>query len=67
MKSGLFKGSYIMYFGDSNVWLAHSKDLLHWEYEKEPVLTPRGHLVEPGPLYPPVRGYSSYTTRPSGG
>ena len=52
MKSGPFKGRYIMYFGDSNVWLAHSEDLLHWEYEAKPVLTPRGHLVEPGP--PPV-------------
>ncbi|WP_457742353.1 glycoside hydrolase family 130 protein [Thermococcus sp.] len=52
MKSGLFKGCYIMYFGDSNVWLAYSKNLLYWEYEKEPVLRPRGHLVEPGP--PPV-------------
>ncbi|WP_052696219.1 glycoside hydrolase family 130 protein [Palaeococcus ferrophilus] len=49
MKSGPFKGRYIMYFGDSNVWLAHSKDLLHWEYEEQPVLTPRGYLVEPGP------------------
>ncbi len=52
MKSGPFKGRYIMYLGDSNVWLAHSKDLLHWEYEPEPVLKPRGHLVEPGP--PPI-------------
>ena len=52
MRSGPFKGRYIMYFGDSNVWLAHSKDLLHWEYEARPVLKPRGHLVEPGP--PPV-------------
>ncbi|ASJ07914.1 glycosidase [Thermococcus siculi] len=52
MKSGPFKGRYIMYFGDSNIWLAYSKDLLHWEYEAEPVLTPRGYLVEPGP--PPL-------------
>ncbi len=52
MRSGPFKGRYIMYFGDSNVWLAHSKDLLHWEYEARAVLKPRGHLVEPGP--PPV-------------
>ncbi|WP_258083854.1 glycoside hydrolase family 130 protein [Thermococcus thermotolerans] len=49
MKSGPFKGHYIMYFGDSNIWIAYSKDLLHWEYEREPVLRPRGHLVEPGP------------------
>ena len=52
MKFRPFKGHYIMYFGDSNVWLAYSKDLLHWEYEREPVLRPRGHLVEPGP--PPI-------------
>ncbi|NJE05013.1 glycosidase [Thermococcus sp. M36] len=49
MESGPFRGHYIMYFGDSNVWLAYSKDLIHWEYEPEPVLTPRGYLVEPGP------------------
>ncbi|WP_240924336.1 glycoside hydrolase family 130 protein [Thermococcus sp. 21S7] len=49
MKSGPFGGHYIMYFGDSNIWLAYSRDLLHWEYEKEPVLRPRGHLAEPGP------------------
>lgn len=54
MKEGEFKGEYIMYFGDSNIWLAHSKDLLHWEYVEEPVLKPReGYfdsiLVEPGP------------------
>jgi len=49
MKFGPFKGHYIMYFGDSNIWLAYSKDLLHWEYEREPVLRPRGYLVEPGP------------------
>nr|WP_048056577.1 glycoside hydrolase family 130 protein [Thermococcus sp. 4557] len=52
MKSGPFEGYYIMYFGDSNVWLAYSKDLIHWEYEREPVLRPRGYLVEPGP--PPI-------------
>lgn len=38
-----------MYFGDSSVWLAYSKDLLHWEYDPKPVIGPRGYLVEPGP------------------
>lgn len=54
MPGGEFKGEYIMYFGDSNIWLAHSKDLIHWEYVEEPVLRPRkgkfdSILVEPGP------------------
>ncbi len=49
MKSGPFRGRYVMYFGDSNIWLAHSRDALYWDYEPEPVLRPRGHLVEPGP------------------
>lgn len=54
MKKGEFKGEYVMYFGDSNIWLAHSKDLIHWEYVEEPVLRPRkgsfdSILVEPGP------------------
>ncbi len=49
LKTGPFRGYYVMYFGDSNVWFAYSKDLLNWEYKKDPVLKPRGYLVEPGP------------------
>lgn len=54
LKIGEFKGKYIMYFGDSNIWLAYSDDLINWEYIEEPVLTPRKNkfdnmLVEPGP------------------
>ena len=50
-------GRYVMYFGDTNIWMATSEDLLHWEVRAEPVLTPREDafdsvLVEPGP--PPV-------------
>jgi len=50
-------GRYIMYFGDTNMWMATSEDLLHWEVCPEPVLAPRkgafdSVLVEPGP--PPV-------------
>ena len=50
-------GKYVMYFGEGNISLAYSDDLLHWDIKKEPVLTPReGHfdskLVEPGP--PPI-------------
>jgi predicted GH43/DUF377 family glycosyl hydrolase len=52
-------GRYWMYFGDTNIWLANSKDLIHWKCDKEKdvVLRPREgyfdeRLVEPGP--PPV-------------
>ncbi|MCA6213168.1 glycosidase [Thermococcus bergensis] len=54
LEKGNFKGNYLMYFGDSNIWMAVSKDLVNWEYMKEPVLSPRERyfdnvLVEPGP------------------
>lgn len=47
-------GKWWMYYGDTNIWAAHSEDLLHWEAIKEPVLKPRdgyfdSRLVEPGP------------------
>ncbi|GAB4580334.1 MAG: glycoside hydrolase family 130 protein [Anaerolineales bacterium] len=47
-------GKYWMYFGDSNIWVAHSTDLIHWTAIEEPVIRPRpGHfdhtLAEPGP------------------
>lgn len=47
-------GEYLMYFGDAKVFLARSKDLVHWQADPEPVLEPRpgyfdGNLVEPGP------------------
>ncbi|WP_026961436.1 glycoside hydrolase family 130 protein [Alicyclobacillus herbarius] len=49
-------GRYVMYFGDTNIWVAYSEDLLSWIPEKEPVLRPSVHphafdsaLVEPGP------------------
>ncbi len=50
-------GEYLMYFGDTHLWLARSTDLLHWEMDPEPVLSPReglfdSRLVEPGP--PPL-------------
>jgi predicted GH43/DUF377 family glycosyl hydrolase len=46
-----------MYFGDTNIWAAHSTDLRHWEVVEPPVLRPRpgmfdSRLVEPGP--PPL-------------
>ncbi len=51
------RGTYWMYFGDTDIRAAHSTDLLHWTVVEEPVLSPRpGHfdarLVEPGP--PPL-------------
>ncbi len=57
IKSGPWAGKYIMYFGESNLWLGYSDDLIHWKYVKEPVLRPRegkfdSLLVEPGP--PPI-------------
>jgi len=50
-------GKYWLYFGDSNIWVAHSTDMINWEVIEEPVMRPRkGYfdegLVEPGP--PPV-------------
>jgi len=48
---------YVMYFGDSSIWIAYSDDLLHWKVAPEPVMRPRsGHFdsrgIEPGP--PPI-------------
>ena len=48
------EGRYWMYFGDTNIWAAHSDDLLTWTVVDEPVLRPRAdhfdaRLVEPGP------------------
>ncbi len=45
---------YWMYFGDTNIWAAHSTDLIQWTVVEEPVLRPRpgyfdSRLVEPGP------------------
>ncbi|MFA4669434.1 glycoside hydrolase family 130 protein [Pyrococcus kukulkanii] len=46
-------GRYIMYFGDSNIWIAYSKDGKTWEYSGKPILRPGNLLlVEPGP--PPL-------------
>ncbi|NGP76358.1 family 43 glycosylhydrolase [Balneolaceae bacterium YR4-1] len=43
-----------MYYGDTNIWVAYSEDLIHWQPIEEPVLKPRknyfdSRLVEPGP------------------
>ncbi|PZN08999.1 MAG: glycosidase [Bacillota bacterium] len=47
---------YVMYFGDTSIWIATSRDGFHWEPEPEPVLRVRPEagnfdtlLVEPGP------------------
>jgi len=50
-------GRYWMYFGDTDIWAAHSADLRRWEVIETPVLRPRSgqfdsRLIEPGP--PPV-------------
>lgn len=47
-------GKYWMYYGDTNIWIAHSEDLINWTPIQEPVLKPRedkfdSRLVEPGP------------------
>jgi predicted GH43/DUF377 family glycosyl hydrolase len=49
-------GKYIMYFGDTSIWLAESDDLIHWTPREEPVLRPSfandafdSVLIEPGP------------------
>jgi predicted GH43/DUF377 family glycosyl hydrolase len=48
---------YWMYFGDTYIWAAYSKDPRKWDVVEEPVLSPRlglfdSQLVEPGP--PPL-------------
>lgn len=48
---------YIMYFGDRNIHIAYSDDLIKWEIANEAVLHPRegyfdDRIVEPGP--PPI-------------
>jgi len=51
-------GEYVMYFGDTDIWIAYSRDVVHWVTSRDwVVLRPRpGHfdskLVEPGP--PPI-------------
>lgn len=49
-------GRYVMYFGDTDIWVAYSEDLLHWTPEIDPVFTPSvdpnafdSALIEPGP------------------
>ncbi|MDN4593361.1 glycoside hydrolase family 130 protein [Polycladomyces subterraneus] len=49
-------GKYVMYFGDSAIWVAYSEDLIHWDPVEKPVLQTRQDpgafdsvLVEPGP------------------
>jgi predicted GH43/DUF377 family glycosyl hydrolase len=48
---------YIMYYGDKNINIAYSDDLINWMVAEEPVLYPRegyfdDRIVEPGP--PPI-------------
>lgn len=45
---------YWMYFGDTNIWIAWSEDLINWTPIEEPVMRPRegmfdSGLIEPGP------------------
>jgi predicted GH43/DUF377 family glycosyl hydrolase len=54
VKEGLYKDRYVMYFGDTNIWMAFSDDLLNWTPIMKPVIKPRkdkfdSDLVEPGP------------------
>ncbi|MCL6516062.1 glycoside hydrolase family 130 protein [Alicyclobacillus sp.] len=53
---GRIGGRLVMYFGDTDIWVAFSEDGIHWEAEPEPVIRrnpdPRAFdslLVEPGP------------------
>jgi predicted GH43/DUF377 family glycosyl hydrolase len=61
MRAKKINGKFWMYFGDTNLYMAHSEDLMHWkvlESEEDKkmvaVLQPRAgyfdsRLVEPGP------------------
>ena len=47
-------GRYWMYFGDTNIWVAWSEDMVNWTRIDEPVMEPRedkfdSRLIEPGP------------------
>lgn len=47
-------GKYWMYYGDTNIWVATSNDLINWIPIEEPVMRPRedmfdSRLIEPGP------------------
>ncbi|MCK5043378.1 glycosidase [Candidatus Pacearchaeota archaeon] len=51
---GKINGKYILYFGDTNIYVASSRDLKKWHVSEKPVLTPRIdnfdlQLVEIGP------------------
>lgn len=39
-------GEYYAYFGNSGIFLAHSKDLKNWTVEKEPVISPRKNFFD---------------------
>lgn len=60
LKEGPFKGKYIMFFGDTDIWMAYADDPTDprsWRYIERPVITIRSdkfdnQLVEPGP--PPI-------------
>lgn len=48
-------GRYVMYFGDSSIWIAYSDDLIDWDVVNEPVMKIRpDHFdsrgIEPGPI-----------------
>ncbi len=48
------KGKYYLYYGDTNIYLATSRNLKDWQTQEKPVLTPRrdhfdSRLVEMGP------------------
>ncbi|MDO9574980.1 MAG: family 43 glycosylhydrolase, partial [bacterium] len=50
-------GKYWLYYGDTNMWIAYSDDLIHWTVDPNSVMRPRSgyfdaNLVEPGP--PPL-------------
>jgi len=54
LTEGRFQGLYVMAFGDTDLWLATSPDLLHWTYLPEPFMRVRPDhrdckLIEPGP------------------
>lgn len=50
----MINDKYWMYFGDTNIWIAWSEDLINWTPIEEPVMRPRegmfdSGLIEPGP------------------
>lgn len=44
------QGKYVLYYGEGDISVAYSSDLLSWHTQKEPVLSPRHNYFDAHPL-----------------